>query len=75
MSDITTVSRIYSGFRGVDFRGEETNLNRSPDSLNVWKDYKETDSIRTRPGMELNIEFEDSVYGVRRSRPLRSHRD
>ena len=58
------VSRAYSGFRGVDFRGEETYLNRSPDSVNVWKDYKETDSIRTRPGMKLNIEFEDTVYGV-----------
>lgn len=58
------VSRAYSGFRGVDFRGEETYLNRSPDSVNVWKDYKETDSIRTRPGMKLNVGFEDTVYGV-----------
>ena len=45
------ISRIYSNFRGVDFRGEEINLVRSPDSLNVWKDYKETESIRTRPGL------------------------
>lgn len=46
------VTRIYSNFRGVDFRGEEINIVRSPDSLNVWKDYKYTDSIRTRPCME-----------------------
>ena len=46
------ISRIYNSFRGVDFRGEEINLVRSPDSLNVWKDYKHTDSIRTRPGMK-----------------------
>ena len=46
------ISRVYSNFRGVDFRGEEINLVRSPDSLNVWKDYKYTDSIRTRPCME-----------------------
>ncbi len=62
MADLVT--RVYSGFRGVDFRGDEINLARSPDSLNVWKDYKEVDSIRTRPGMELNTEFEDTVYGV-----------
>lgn len=58
------VSRIYSNFRGVDFRGEEINLVRSPDSLNVWKDYKETESIRTRPGMELLRAFTEPVYGI-----------
>lgn len=58
------VSRIYSNFRGVDFRGLEVNLVRSPDSLNVWKDYKETESIRTRPEMALKESFDTSVYGV-----------
>lgn len=58
------VSRIYGNFRGVDFRGEEINLVRSPDSLNVWKDYKETDSIRTRPGIKLDVAFTETVYGV-----------
>ena len=58
------VPRIYGGFRGVDFRGEEINLVRSPDSLNVWKDYKHTDSIRTRPAMKLNTSFSDTVYGI-----------
>ena len=62
MADL--ISRIYSNFRGVDFRGEEINLVRSPDSLNVWKDYRETESIRTRPGMELKLSFDDPVYGV-----------
>ena len=62
MADL--VSRIYSGFRGVDFRGEEINLMRSPDSLNVWKDYKETESIRTRPGLALKVSFTQTVYGV-----------
>jgi hypothetical protein len=60
----TIISRIYSGFRGVDFRGDEINLVRSPDSLNVWKDYRETESIRTRPGMELKTSFSAPVYGV-----------
>lgn len=64
MSDNNLVTRIYGGFRGVDFRGEEINLIRSPDSLNVWKDYKETESIRTRPAMELFEQFDDTIYGI-----------
>lgn len=60
----TIESRIYSNFRGADFRGEEINLVRSPDCLNVWKDYKETESIRTRPGLELFEAFDSPVYGV-----------
>ena len=62
MADLIT--RVYSNFRGVDFRGEEINLMRSPDALNVWKDYKYTESIRTRPGTELVTSFTDNVYGV-----------
>lgn len=58
------IPRIYSSFRGVDFRGEEINLVRSPDSINMWKDYKETESIRTRPGMKLVMGFDAPVYGV-----------
>ena len=58
------ITRLYSGFRGVDFRGDEINLVRSPDSLNVWKDYRETESIRTRPDMELKTSFDAPVYGV-----------
>ena len=59
-----TVSRVYGGFRGVDFRGDEVNLLRSPDSLNVWKDYRHTDSIRTRPCMALNASFGETIYGI-----------
>lgn len=58
------ITRIYANFRGVDFRGDEINLVRSPDSLNVWKDYKETDSIRTRPGIELKTSFDEKTYGI-----------
>lgn len=58
------VSREYGGFRGVDFRGDEVNLIRSPDSVNLWKDYTKTDSIRTRPGMALHTAFAEPVYGV-----------
>ena len=58
------VSRIYKGFRGVDFRSDEANFSRSPDCLNVWKDYKEIDSIRTRPGLELVCAFDEPVYNI-----------
>ena len=58
------IPRIYGGFRGVDFRGDEINLVRSPDSLNMWKDYKETESIRTRPKMKDVLSFDNPIYGV-----------
>lgn len=62
--DDNLISRAYGNFRGVDFRGEEINLVRSPDCLNVWKDYKETESIRTRPEMELKEAFTEPVWGI-----------
>ena len=62
MADLIT--RIYSNFRGVDFRGEEINLTRSPDSLNMYKDYKETESIRTRPELVVERAFAETVYGI-----------
>lgn len=58
------VSRIYNRFRGADFRGDEISLVRSPDCLNVWRDYSEVESIRTRPAMEQNTLFDEPVYGV-----------
>ena len=64
MSSGSLVPRVYGSFRGVDFRGEEINISRSPDSVNMYRDYKEIDSIRTRPDIELKVSFEDTVYGV-----------
>ena len=64
ITDDNRVTRIYSNFRGADFRGNEINLVRSPDCLNVWKDYRETESIRTRPEMELKVSFPSKVYGI-----------
>lgn len=58
------ITRVYTGFRGVDFRGLEVNLLRSPDALNMWRDYKETESIRTRPEVELKEAFDNTVWGV-----------
>ena len=64
LTNDSVVTRIYSNFRGVDFRGEEINLIRSPDAVNMWKDYKETESIRTRPELALQVSFPAPVYGV-----------
>ena len=58
------VTRIYSNFRGVDFRGEEINLTRSPDSLNMWKNYKATESIETRPSLTQKYPYTHPVYGI-----------
>ena len=58
------ISRVYGNFRGADFRGEEVNLVRSPDCLNVWRNYKKTASIETRPALEQKEGFEERVYGV-----------
>ena len=51
------IQRKYKNFRGVDFRGEECSLNRSPDSLNVWRNYKKLSCIETRPGLENRYTF------------------
>lgn len=58
------IPRVYGSFRGVDFRGEEIDLMRSPDALNVWKDYRELDSIRTRPSMESVSSYDVPVWGM-----------
>ncbi len=58
------ISRIYSSFRGVDFRGDEPELYRSPDALNMWRDYKDSSGIRTRPCARLYESFGGKIYGI-----------
>lgn len=45
-------------------RGEEVNIVRSPDCVNIWRNYKKTAGIETRPGMALQTAFDAPVYGV-----------
>lgn len=49
----TGIKRVYTGFTGVDFLQEAslTSTTRSPDALNVWKNYEDTQGtcIETRP--------------------------
>lgn len=59
------VTRKYSNFRGVDFRGEECSLNRSPDALNVWRNYKKLSSIETRPRLKKIITWSKGLQGMR----------
>lgn len=58
----------YRAFRGVDFssRPDEVLLYRSPDSLNMWKNYKSSNSgsVETRPDLELIKEYDDTIYGI-----------
>ena len=61
---VETVNRKYSNFRGVDFSNSEVNLYRSPDSVNMWKNYDDGEGIETRPGMELLGEFGSQIFGL-----------
>jgi len=62
------VTRNYSQFRGVDFsnRMDEVNIYRSPDAVNMWKNYKDSNGkcIETRPDIELLSEYSDTIFGL-----------
>lgn len=59
------VIRVYSDFRGIDLRGEECALNRSPDALNVWRDYRELAGIKTRPALKKLYKSDIAITGMR----------
>ena len=57
------VTRKVDNFAGVDFSNSDTNLSRSPDSLNMWKNYKNNSAgIETRPDMELVEEYNNTIF-------------
>lgn len=60
------ITRNYSNFRGVDFSNKEVALHRSPDSLNMWKDYKNDlgKCIETRPDIELVESYDNTIFGL-----------
>ena len=59
------VTRKVDNFAGVDFSNSDTNLSRSPDSLNMWKNYKNNSAgIETRPDMELVEEYDNTIFGL-----------
>ncbi|MCR5145969.1 MAG: hypothetical protein K6B70_01275 [Clostridia bacterium] len=59
------ISRIYGNFAGVDFTNSNVALNRSPDSLNMWKNYRNSigKHIETRPDVEKILNLQN-VFGV-----------
>lgn len=64
----TLITRNYSNFKGVDFtnRKDEVSLNRSPDSLNMWKNYKSNNGrcIETRPEIALVKTYDNTIFGL-----------
>lgn len=60
------ITRNYSNFRGVDFSNNEVPLYRSPDSLNMWKNYASNlgKCIETRPDLVLKETFDNTIYGL-----------
>ncbi len=59
------ITRKVDNFAGVDFSNNDTNLARSPDSLNMWKNYKNNSAgIETRPDMELVEEYNNTILGL-----------
>lgn len=62
------ITRNYSNFKGVDFsnRKDEVSLYRTPDSINMWKNYKNSKgrAIESRPDVELVATFTDTIWGL-----------
>lgn len=60
------ITRVYSNFAGVDFTSKNVALNRSPSSLNMWKNYKNSAGrhIETRPDVEKIEDTTESVFGI-----------
>ena len=63
----TSIKRTYTNFRGVDFANDPgiVNISRSPDALNVWKNYSDTQGscIETRPGYSKLADFSYKING------------
>ena len=65
MSSLTDlITRNYNNFRGVDFSNNNVSFSRSPDMLNMWRDYQDSDCIQTRPGMKLLNTFNNKILGL-----------
>lgn len=64
----TGVKRVYTDFAGVDFLNDESfiQINRSPDALNVWKNYSDISGgcIETRPGFRKIGTVGSKIYGI-----------
>ena len=66
VNNVDIKQRIYQDFSGVDFSNEEVKTYRSPDAVNMWKNYNNAlgKGIETRPGMTLLGSFGLRIYGL-----------
>ncbi len=68
MSEVSgsLITRVYGNFRGVDFTKSNNSLMRSPDALNMWKNYGNElgKNIETRPGLELFKLFDLNIFSI-----------
>lgn len=62
---LTPIKRIYSNLAGVDFTNDpsKVKLNRSPDCVNMWKNYSSTQGqcVETRPGIKVLESFNSKI--------------
>ena len=59
------ITRNYANFKGVDFTDNEVALTRSPDSLNLWKNYSKLGKcIETRPDLALVETYDNTIFGL-----------
>ena len=59
------ITRNYANFKGVDFTDNEVALTRSPDSLNLWKNYSKLGKcIETRPDIALVETYDNTIFGL-----------
>ena len=63
------MTRTYGNFRGIDLLNppNSVDLSRSPDCLNVWKSYSDTQSniIQTRPGLTKLVNLgNEAIYSL-----------
>lgn len=59
------ITRNYANFKGVDFTDNEVALTRSPDSLNMWKNYSKLGKcIETRPDLALVERYDNTIFGL-----------
>lgn len=64
----TAIRKTYTDFAGVDFSTDSSlvAVNRSPDALNVWKNYNSVNGncIETRPGLKHIGKIGDKIQGI-----------
>lgn len=57
------ITRRYGNFKGIDTREGEISLDHCADALNLYKNYKLSNVIETRPDLELYQSFDNSIFG------------